>query len=109
MASALWRRNGAYSTSLSKKSKRDDQADLIIKAICVLHNFVIGYSGASAMADTGDLDENGSWRQSAGPMASALVRNARSNRSGREEYEMRRQLVEFFIAEGAVEWQLEYI
>lgn len=86
---------------------RDDNADLIIKAICVLHNFVIDESSASTMADMGPgLEENGSWRQSATPMASATVRHAHGNRSGREEYGIRR---EFFSDEGAVEWQLEYI
>lgn len=74
---------------------RDDNADLIIKAICVLHNFVIDESGASAMADTGPgLEENGSWRQSANPMASAAVRTTRGNRHGREENVRTRRILQ---------------
>ena len=62
----------------------DATADLIVKAICVLHNFVIDERSLNptTLADSGD-DDNGLWRQEIlQPLESIDMRRRHANAAG---------------------------
>ena len=86
-----------------------------MKAICVLHNYLIDELPASkcpsTLADTGlSTIDNGLWREYISvPLQQAKMRNSRDNNSLVEAKVVREKLKHFFNNEGAVTWQEAYI
>jgi hypothetical protein len=84
-------------------------ADLIVKAICVLHNYLLDEAGppSSSLVDNGLEEEpkNGLWRQ-VGEMNQALNIHKSSDRRAKEDaQDIRSALKKYFCGEGKVDWQ----
>jgi hypothetical protein len=91
----------------------DEVADRIIKAIVVLHNFLLTEASQqydpAALADVGD-ENNGRWRQEVAlPLQQVSRGRGGANKSSQEAKKMRSDLQEYFGAEGAVDWQDDYM
>uniref|UniRef100_A0A914DC02 Uncharacterized protein n=1 Tax=Acrobeloides nanus TaxID=290746 RepID=A0A914DC02_9BILA len=85
----------------------DATADLIVKTICVLHNFVIDERSLNptTLADSGN-DDNGLWRQEVlQSLESIEMRKRYANAAGYYVLENRRKLIHFFNGIGIVPWQ----
>ena len=81
--------------------------DKIVKAVCVLHNYLISETGVSYnLVDHGRNDiPNGSWRR-AGEMPKAQNLQLRmANRMKEEAKLVRDNLKHYFNNEGIVSWQ----
>ena len=88
-----------------------DVVDKIVKAVCVLHNYLISETGISNyLVDHGRNDaQNGSWRR-AGEMEKAKnLMFRRANRSKAEANLVRDNLKQYFNNEGTVSWQEKMI
>ena len=93
---------------------------LMVKAACVLHNFLMktnrqsqcgGMYCADDLVDTYDVHGNiipGSWRREG--HGNLLPRTAHSNRSGQKAVEVRQVFANYFVsAAGKVAWQDSYV
>ena len=89
----------------------DENADVIVKACTVLHNFLI-YENPRAtekLVDTGDA-ENGLWRGLIQKeLTQARMRPQKSNRPSNKAIEVRDNLKNYFNGVGAVSWQKNII
>lgn len=86
-----------------------DNADNIVKAVCVLHNFLIvespmGESHPTGSADKDDSD-SGAWRADVQPLPQAQMRRRNANRSKDAAKSARKLLLEYFNGVGSVPWQ----
>lgn len=93
----------------------DKTADLIVKAIVVLHNFLLEYSHPARdprrMADYGlGNEENGLWRDEIQPLpqATAAIRLRGANNYSNEARNIRKSLTKYFSDVGIVSWQDNY-
>lgn len=87
--------------------------DHIVKAVCALHNFVIdetptGELHPSVLADNGD-DDDGLWRSEVAALPQAPIRRRGNNRPTQISIDYRDSLVEYFVNESSVDWQLRMI
>ena len=84
---------------LKRIETHDVLADAIVKACCVLHNFLIEMRGVEPyMVDHGQRNEtNGLWRRAGEMRSVSVMRNARANRARDEAVEMRNKLTDFFL------------
>jgi hypothetical protein len=83
-------------------------ADLIVKATCVLHNFVINETiGPRNPALNNDPENNDLGAFEDIPPGQMRGRNA--NNPSREAKAVQQRLMEFFNGPGAVNWQNRYI
>jgi len=86
-----------------------ENAARIVKAVCVLHNYLCEESTGAFnpinMADDGD-EPNGAWRAEVPNILPQVVfRRRGANRSRNEAVAIRNTLVDFFNGLGAVSWQ----
>lgn len=84
-------------------------ADLVVKAACCLHNFLLTenpISAQSQLVDYGlDNEPNGEWRK-VGCMESVTnLRRKKANRATVNAEEIRGILTEYFVSTGATTWQ----
>jgi hypothetical protein len=95
-----------------------NNAGLAIKAIVVLHNFLIDESGLSMsshpsrLADHGNSTENnGIWRRMVPPMESAseTIRVRGANNYSATADTIRENLINYFSNEGYLDWQDNYV
>ncbi|KAH7714211.1 nuclease HARBI1-like protein [Aphelenchoides avenae] len=98
---------------LTTIATRPETCDHIVKAVCALHNFVIdetpsGDAHPTAMADDGD-DDNGRWRSEVPTLLQANIRRRGNNRPAQSAVDFRDSLIEYFVQEGAVQWQRRMI
>ena len=82
-------------------------ADDIIKAACCLHNFIITEKKIpNNFADHGTQnEENGAWRLIGAMPSCENFRNTRANHARNEAVQTRNILTNYFVGNGAVEWQ----
>ena len=81
-----------------------ETTDVIVKAICCIHNFLIEEAETNnpmEMADNGD-DEDGAWRAQINPLGQANIGHGGANQEGAD---LRKKLMNFFVNEGNVDWQ----
>ncbi|KAI1694184.1 protein ALP1-like [Ditylenchus destructor] len=87
----------------------DRVSDLIVKAICCLHNFLIDQKSLNpgALADTGlSNEDNGAWRTCVpDPLRSAQIRSKKANHSRNNALKVQNVLIEYFNSAGIVDWQ----
>lgn len=76
--------------------------DHFVKAICCLHNFLIDEQGVPSVAAAEAAAEE------SGVLTRAAMRRRNANRAPNDAEEMRRVLVDYFSAEGTVDWQEDY-
>uniref|UniRef100_A0A914D5C3 DDE Tnp4 domain-containing protein n=1 Tax=Acrobeloides nanus TaxID=290746 RepID=A0A914D5C3_9BILA len=82
----------------------DATADLIVKAICILHNFIIDERSLNltTLAGSGD-DDNGLWRQEVlQTLESIEMKRRYANAAGYYALENKRKLIHFFNGIGMV-------
>ena len=96
---------------LKRIEAHDVLADAIVKACCVLHNFLIEMRGVEpSMVDHGQRNEkNGLWRRAGEMRSVSVLRNSRANRARDEAVEMRNKLTDIFSGIGAVSWQNDVV
>ena len=89
----------------------DENADLIVKACTVLHNYLIDENprATEKLVDTGDA-KNGLWRNLIQKeLIQAQMRPQKSNRPSNKAIEVRDNLKNYFNGVGAVSWQKNVI
>ncbi|KAH7705181.1 nuclease HARBI1-like protein [Aphelenchoides avenae] len=85
-------------------------AQRIVEAVCVLHNFLIaetprGPTNPLSAVDSDDNDDNGIWRAEVPALSQARMRNRNNNRPTDAAIAQRDYLVDYFNGIGAVNWQ----
>ena len=85
-----------------------ETTDLVVKAICCIHNFLIDEAQSNnpvEMADNGDEDD-GAWRAQVSPLAQANIGGSAANKEGGS---VREKLVNYSMNEGNVNWKHDVV
>jgi hypothetical protein len=88
-----------------------DNSISIVKAACVLHNFLCSNetdeNNPTTLADNGD-EPNGLWRQHIPQqLAQAKIRHPNANKTRRDEVEIRNKLMHYLTMKGLLNRKLE--